>query len=102
MYEIHFTSDKMTFWETKEYCDDLGDGWQLPTPTNSKENKAALKIAKKIGNIYLGVSQYRNQFVNISEEWFNVYTEEEADYSNWMKGQPNNYKGNEDYVVMLG
>ena len=37
VYEALYDPVRLGFWETKAYCDDLGGGWQLPTPTNYAE-----------------------------------------------------------------
>ena len=37
VYEALVDPIRLGFWETKAHCDNLGDGWQLPTPTNTAE-----------------------------------------------------------------
>ena len=37
VYEALYDPVRLGFWETKAYCDDLGGGWQMPTPTNHAE-----------------------------------------------------------------
>lgn len=101
VYEGHYVAEKKDFWATKEYCDEKGGGWQLPTPTNSQENQAAFKVAQHRGNIYLGISQYQNEDAEVSSQWFNLYTGAQTTYTKWMRGQPNNFHGREDFAVML-
>ena len=101
VYEGHKSSLRLSYWETKKHCDDMGGGWQLPTPTNSQENRATFEIAKKAGNIYLGISQYASENAGLSAKWYNVYEQSPIRYSSWMRGQPNNYKGTEDFAVMV-
>ena len=101
VYEGYFSNDLMNYWETKAHCDAMGGGWQLPTPTNSYENQAAFKIAQGRGNIFLGIAQYENEDADVSSTWFNLYTGEATGYTTWHRGQPNNFRGNEDFAVML-
>ena len=101
VYEGYYSSELKNYWETKAHCDAMGGGWQLPTPTNSHENQAAFKIAQGRGNIYLGIAQHENEDADVSSTWFNLYTGEATSYTNWHRGQPNNFRGNEDFAVML-
>ena len=101
VYEGRYEIVKRDFWATKEHCDSLGGGWQMPTPTNANENLAAFKIAQGRGNIFIGIAQHQNQDAELSSDWFNVYTEAKTTYTNWMWNQPNNFRGVEDFAVML-
>ena len=101
VYEGYYSDDQMSFWKTKAHCDAMGGGWGLPTPTNSNENQAAFAVAQHRGNIYLGISQFQNENADVSSTWFNLYTGEATSYTSWMRGQPNNYQGGEDFAVML-
>ena len=71
VYEALYDPIRLGYWETKAYCDDLGGGWQLPTPTNYAENVAASKINS---NIYLGIAQQRVEGGAINKKWYNIYT----------------------------
>ena len=101
VYEAYYTDDQYSFWESKEHCDHMGGGWGLPTPTNSNENQAAFKLAEGRGNIYMGIAQQQVEDGDVSSTWFNLYTGEAIGYTNWRNRQPNNFRGSEDFAVML-
>ena len=126
-YEWHEIRLKLNFWETKYYCDSLGGGFRLPTPTNQAENRIISGAQWRRGNFFLGIAQEieegtneagQNELDGVFEgewplsvqydggDWFNIYTGEKITYSRWYGqdagGQPDNghSKGNEHYAVM--
>ena len=48
MFEARFKKrlypEGYTFDEVKAYCDDLGDGYQVPVPKNLHQNKALMEL----------------------------------------------------------
>ena len=127
-YEWHEIRLKMNFWETKYYCDSLGGGFRLPTPTSLSEDRIILgQLHKWRGNFFLGIAQEiedgrneagENELDGVFEgewplsvqydggDWYNIYTGEKITYSRWYGqdagGQPDNghSKGNEHYAVV--
>ena len=105
-YEWHEIRLKMNFWETKNYCDSLGGGFRLPTPTNLREDRMILRQmnAFRRGNFFLGIAQEiedgrneagENDLDGVFEgewplsvqydggDWYNIYTGEKITYSRW-------------------
>ena len=127
VYEWHERQVKMSFWESKYYCDSLGGGFRLPTPTNKVEDGIISNAQWRRGSFFIGIAQEieegtnefgENELDGVFEgewpltvqydggDWFNIYTGEKITYSRWSGqkygGQPDNghQKGNEHYAVM--
>ena len=62
LYEIHEKSGALAnFWDNKEYCDGLGGGWKVPTPTNAGENQVAHQMLEHFyGGTFIGISKERD------------------------------------------
>ena len=57
------------FWQQKAYCDGLGGGFQMPTPTNEHQNQVAHEVAKVATTTYIGIAQQREEDGDILEDW---------------------------------
>ena len=60
VYEALVDPIRLGFWETKAHCDDLGAGWQLPTPTNAAEVRLHNLINSIISECILEQSRETN------------------------------------------
>ena len=127
VYEWHELRVKLNYWETKYYCDSLGGGYRLPTPTNEVEDAIISAAQWRRGTFFIGIAQEIEEVTNefgVNEldgvfegewplevqyeggDWYNIYTGEKITFSRWFGqdagGQPDNghHKGNEHYAVM--
>ena len=62
LYQFHDRVQAIAnFWDQKEYCDGLGGGWQMPTPSNAKENDVVYQMLDQFyGGTFLGFAQARD------------------------------------------
>ena len=57
------------FWQHKAYCDGLGGGFQMPTPTNAHQNQVAHEVALVAGSTYIGIAQQKEDNGEILDDW---------------------------------
>jgi len=75
------------FREYKSYCDNLGGGFQLPTPTNENEQAAVTKLRESTStDFYLGISSQQVDGGEVTDHWWNLYTSKKIKFSNWEDG----------------
>ena len=82
------------FTAAREQC--KADGAHLPIPKTEAENQWYKNYAAKVGLSYywLGISDN-----DLEGEWKTDKGDLQI-YSNWNGNEPNNYRGNEDYVAV--
>ena len=71
-HQMDFGKAEPTFWQQKTYCDGLGGGFQMPTPTNEVENQVAhelVKVAYMADSTFIGIAQQLEKNGEIFEDW---------------------------------
>ena len=83
----------MSWTEAKAYCESLGG--YLATITNEDEQKFITNLLRNGGKAYFWLGGYR-----VNGNNFAWVTGEPMTYTNWDPEEPNNYTGDENYIVI--
>ncbi|KAG2463861.1 lectin-like isoform X1 [Polypterus senegalus] len=93
-----FVEKKKTFYTAEKFCKQQGDDANLASIHSLKENKdvfdTALKITSSVRRFWIGGLRF-------PKSSYFIWTDgSKWDYTNWVYGQPDNGRGNEDCVEM--
>ena len=67
-----------TFDEVKAFCDGLGGGYKVPTPTTKHEDNGLVRLRQVTGEFFLGFTKYKNGVYQRGKILYDVYTLEPA------------------------
>uniref|UniRef100_A0A8C4RQ57 Mannose-binding protein A-like n=1 Tax=Erpetoichthys calabaricus TaxID=27687 RepID=A0A8C4RQ57_ERPCA len=81
--------DKLKFDDGVKICKEASG--EIAMPANAEENAALMKLVKPSEAAYLGLND------RLTEGRFEDVSGNRVTFTNWNSGEPNNYKGNEDY-----
>ena len=89
-YKVY--SERMTYWAAKTQCE--SDGAFLAIPRSEAENNFIADLIPN-ENILIGINDIDQEGIFVAVDGSNIT------YTNWASGEPNNWGGDEDAVIIF-